>query len=545
MDRRMLLSVPLTIVKRILFLFCLALSWSAAGSLLGGERPAPSVRVDGGLISGVILDAESKIRAYKGVPFAAPPVGTLRWKPPQPVKPWDGIRTCTKAGSACPQPKQMVFGNETIEQSEDCLYLNIWTPAKGADAGLPVMFWIHGGGFTTGTGGLRFYDGESLARKGVVVVTINYRLGPLGFMAHPLLTQESKNGSSGNYGLLDQIHALKWVQRNIKAFGGNPECVMIFGESAGAVSVAQLMVTPLAKDLFHRALAQSGGPGANCRKLKERSGKLESGEAMGERLAGLLGCKDGPDPLAKLRAKTPEEILKAADPAQGLFGKGMKFGPVVDGWVLPDDPRRMWEQGKQHPVPFVAGSNADEGTIFLKQLPIKRVLGYKLVVRTMFRSHAQEILRLFPSENDEDVPQALNKLTSVTAFIHPARFMVRSMERIRKPAGLYFFTRVPDLAKSMKLGAFHGLEIAYVFGNARPEMKLGAMDRKLSDTMRAYWVNFARTGNPNGTGLPKWPVYDAEKDEHLELGDEVQAKAGLYREACDLLDKLRREQGTP
>jgi para-nitrobenzyl esterase len=507
------------------------------------ERPAPSVRVDGGLVSGLLLGTGGEIRAYKGIPFAAPPVGALRWRPPQPVRPWEGVRACTRVGPACPQPKQIVFGNEIFKQDEDCLYLNVWTPVKDTRTKQPVMFWIHGGGFTTGTGGLRVYDGESLARNGVVVVTINYRLGPLGFMAHPQLTKESEHGSSGNYGLLDQIHALKWVQRNIGAFGGDPTRVMIFGESAGAVSVAQLMISPLAKGLFHRALAQSGGPSGHARKLKERSGRLESAEAMGVRLAGLLGCESAPDTLAALRAKSPDEILKVADPAQGLFGKGMKFGPVVDGWVLPNDPLQMWDEGKQHPVPFIAGSNADEATIFLRQLPIQRALGYKLIVRTMFGSHAQEILRLFPAERDEDVRQALNKLTTVSAFTCPARLMVRSIERIEKPSRLYFFSRVPDFAKPMDLGAFHGLEIAYVFGNVRQGVTLDGVDRKLSESMRAYWVNFARNGNPNGPGLTDWPIYNTAKDQYIEFGDKIKVKAGLYREACDVLDKVRRARG--
>jgi para-nitrobenzyl esterase len=490
----------------------------------------------------MVLGEQGDIRAYKGVPFAAPPVGELRWKPPQPIQPWAGIRACTKIGAFCPQPKQIAFTHEDGQQSEDCLYLNVWTPAKDEHAKLPVMFWIHGGGYTTGSGGLKAYDGEILSRCGVVVVTINYRLGPFGFFAHPLLTKESEHGSSGNYGMLDQIFALQWVQKNIMAFGGDPNCVMIFGESAGSASVSRLMVTPLAKGLFHRALGQSGGPIGQNRLLKESKGRTESAEAMGERLSKALSCETAPDALAALRGKTPEEILKAADPAQGLFGKGMKFGPVVDGWVLPDDPGRMWEQGKQHPVPFLTGSNADEGTIFLRQLPIKRVLGYRLILRTMYGTHADELFKLFPAEKDEDVPEALNKLTTVSAFAYAAREMVRSMEKIKQPSGLYRFSRVPETAKGRSLGAFHGLEIAYTFGNVRPEFVLDETDRKLSETMRAYWVNFAKTGNPNGEGLPDWPIYCAEKDQYLELGDTVEAKVGLYREACDLIAKIQRER---
>ena len=496
------------------------------------------LRIEGGPISGQPVE-KGDVRAYKGIPFAAPPLGDLRWKPPQPVKQWEGVRACTEFGNWCPQPKPLL-GRELGTLSEDCLYLNVWTPAKTPAARLPVMLWIHGGGHTTGSGGMPYYNGEHLAREGVVVVTINYRLGPFGFLAHPALSKESEKGVSGNCGMLDQIAALQWVRKNIAAFGGNPECVTIFGESAGAASVCRLMVCPLARGLFHRAIGESGGPYGFNRDLREQRGRLTSAEKMGEEIAKALGCDAAPDVLAALRAKSSDQVLNAANPAQGLFGKGNKFGPVVDGWVLPDDPGRLWDQGKQADVPFMTGTNADEGTIFLQQLPVQHVLGYRLAARTLFQDQADEVLKLFPVEKDEDIPGALNKLVTVASFVSPARMLVRAMAQRQTPVYLYHFMRVPDTKRAAKLGACHAIEIPYVFGTL--PKGLGEKDEKLSESVCRYWANLAKTGNPNGAGLPAWPVYAADKDECLELGDEIKVKSGLYKEACDALEKSYRNR---
>ena len=516
--------------------FLLAAAGRAAEPPAGAEKPpADSLRVEGGLISGQAGE-KGDVRAYKGIPFAAPPVGELRWKPPQPVKPWDGVRACTAFDNWCPQPKPML-GRELGSLSEDCLYLNVWTPAKKPEDKLPVMVWIHGGGYTTGSGGTKYYDGAMLAREGVVVVTINYRLGPFGFLCHPLLSKESEKGLSGNYGMLDQIAALQWVRGNIAAFGGDPGCVTIFGESAGSASVCRLMVSPLAKGLFHRAIAESGGAHGRNRGLRETREGTEPGEKLGEAIAKALGCDQAPDVLAALRAKSADEILAASNPSQGLFGKGNKFGPVVDGWVLPDDPGLMWEQGKQHAAPFMAGTNANEGTVFLQQLPIKKPLGYKLVVRSMFKGVGDELLKLFPAETDEEVPKALDRLVTAASFVAPARMLVRAMPLVKQPAYLYQFTRLPELTRARKLGCCHALEIAYVFGNLPRELGYNEKDEALSKVMRGYWTRFARTGDPNGEGLPAWPAYAQEKDEHLELGDEIKVKSGLFKEACDILER--------
>jgi len=503
---------------------------------------ADPVRIESGQVSGTASGDDGAVRVYKGIPFAAPPVGDLRWKPPQPVKPWEGVRACTEFGPWCPQPKA-IMGREAGKQSEDCLYLNVWTPAKKSDEKLPVMVWIHGGGCTTGSGASKFYDGEALARQGVVLVTINYRLGPFGFFAYPALSKESERGVSGNYGLFDQIEALRWVKRNIAALGGNPECVTIFGESAGSASVSRLMVSPPAAGLFHRAIAESGGVHGRNRHLKEQAGNLDPMEKVGEQIAANLGCDKEANVLAALRAKSAEDVLAAADPGQGLFGKGLKFGWIVDGWLLPDDPAKLFEAGKQCKVPLMLGTNADEGTIFLQQLPVKRVIGYELVVRNMFRANTDEMLRLFPAAGDADVPGALNRLTTVSAFVWPARCMARAMEKAGGKAYLYHFTRVAPLYRDRGLGALHAGEIPYVFDHTRTLPGFEEKDRELSKVMSACWVRFATTGDPNGPGLPKWPAYAAGADEHMQFGDAVEVKAGLSREVCDLLDKIRGAQG--
>ena len=509
---------------------------SAAGAL------ADPIRIDSGQISGATSGTDGAVHFYKGIPFAAPPVGDLRWKPPQPVKPWEGVRACTEFGPWCPQPKQFL-GRETGTQSEDCLYLNVWTPAKKAAEKLPVMVWVHGGGCTTGSGAAKFYDGEALARQGVVLVTINYRLGPFGFFAHPALSKESERGVSGNYGMLDQIEALRWVKRNIAAFGGNPECVTIFGESAGSASVSRLMVSPPAAGLFHRVIAESGGVSGHNRHLKEQVGNLEPMEKVGEQIAAKLGCDKEANPLAALRAKSAEDVLAASDPAQGLFGKGVKFGWIVDGWLLPDDPSKLFEAGKLCKAPLMLGTNADEGTTFLKQLPVKGVMGYDLLVRNLFRGSAAEMLRLFPAAADDEVPGALNRLTTATSFVWPARSMARSMEKAGGKAYLYHFTRVPPLYREKGVGAAHASEIPYVFDHSAALSGVEEKDRDLAKVMSASWVRFAKTGDPNGTGLPKWPAYAAASDNYMQFGDTVEAKTGLYREACDLLDKLRGRGG--
>lgn len=493
------------------------------------------VRVESGLLEGFESPRAPGVLIFKGVPYAAPPVGDLRWKDPQPLKPWDGVKQATEASAWCPQPKSIASG-QIGQLDEDCLYLNVYTTAKDSTAKHPVMVWIHGGGHTTGSGMSLFYSGARLANKGVVLVSINYRLGPFGFLAHPLLSKESTHNISGNFGFLDEIAALQWVQRNITVFGGDPDRVTIFGESAGAASVARLMVSPMARGLFHRAISQSGGPFGRNRHIRDVRNNQESAESMGIRVQELLGCKTDKEPLKCLRSKSHEEILESTKPAQGLYGRGLRFGPIVDGWVIPEDPGLLWYKGEIAKVPFMVGANADEGTIFLQQLPLQDIKAYKQFVRLIGREQTPQLLALFPVKNESEIKPALNKLTAVMAFIAPARGMARLAAKQQPHVYQYHFTRVAPLPRLKVLGAFHGAEIFYAFGNIGPQLGGIEEDRFLSDTMRTYWTNFAATGNPNGSDLPKWPAYAKDADPHLELGSKIRVGQGLYKKACDLLE---------
>jgi len=511
-----------------------AVSSAPAPSLQG--TAATPVSIDTGLITGELKDG---VRIFKGIPYAAPPTGNLRWKPPQPVKPWQGVRDCTSFSPQCPQPKKEGFNDYDAPESEDCLYLNIWTKAESPQARLPVMLWIHGGGFTIGSSSTPAYDGFEFAKRGVVLVSINYRLGPFGFLAHPALSKESPHGVSGNYGLLDQIAALQWVKRNIGAFGGNAECVTIFGESAGACSVTALMTSPLADGLFQRAIAESGFA-AGFPELKSSKGLIPSAESMGEKLAAALGCDISDDMAKALRAKSAREILDAADPAVGIMTKGMKYKPCVDGWALPENPVSVFNSGKQHKVPFLTGTNADEATIFLRKSPVNRPLGYTLLIRQFFKDSADEILSLYPADNEDGMKKSLELLVADAAFIAPARFAVRSVTKSGPKAWLYHFVRIPPGLQGKGLGCFHGLEIAYVFGNFRDRMKAAKEDLELSSGMMSYWINFASKGDPNGEGLPEWPVYEEKADRNIELGVPITVKEGLHREGCDIFEKIMR-----
>ena len=512
-----------TMHRTPLFLTTIILAALTAGSALAAEPAAaqenpPTTRIESGRVSGMALGEHNDVAVYKGIPFAAPPVGDLRWKPPQRARAWNGVRACTEFGPACPQPKVFIISNDIKRLNEDCLQLNVWAPAERTGKRRPVMVWIHGGAYVLGATCQTWFDGEALARKGVVVVTINYRLGPLGFMAHPLLSRESEHGVSGNYGLLDQLAALAWVRRNIAAFGGDPNCVTIFGESAGAGSVCHLLASPLAKGLFQRAIAESGGARGPTRHLREKWYGKEPMEAVGLYIAKTLGCDRAEDPLAALRGKSAAEILKAAESAKGHFGDETS-APIVDGWLLPDDPAVRFEEGKTHDVPLLVGSNADEAGGFIGEL----------AVRGHYREYADSVLKLFPGESRK-------RAGTVAIFTSVARADARAMSRHKSKAYLYQFTRVAPPWRF--LGAFHSSEICYVFGNLDAKLSFEARDRELSRTMMAYWVQFAASGDPNGEGRPHWPAYDAATDVHLELGDIVRTGKGLDKAACDGIDQV-------
>ena len=500
-----------------------------ASGALAGTADSGVVRLDSGPVRGFL---DQGVRAFLGIPYAAPPVGALRWKAPQPPLAWTQVRDCAAFGPACPQPRQAEGGNF----SEDCLYLNVWTPAAKPQARLPVMVWIHGGGFVVGSAAWPEYQGRNLARKGVVLVTLNYRLGPLGYLVHPALSQESPDQTSGNYGLLDQIAALRWVQRNIAAFGGDPGNVTLFGQSAGSRSVSLLLLSPLSDGLFQRAIAQSGGPMLGSEHLNPVfNGDMAAVSAMGEVLAQRLGCDQAPDVLAAMRAKSAQEVLQAANTSTSIFTKSLFFAPVFDGRVLPDNPVTAFREGRQHRVPLITGSTLNEGTFYLGGPEVLTLDLYKEFLRARFGAHAAEALAVFPASGDADVARAIDQFLAAAANAEPSRFMVRSMERTGTKAWLYQFTRRPDTDLARTMGVHHGVDLAYVFGNMQAR-GYDARDKALSETVMGYWVNFARTGDPNGPGLPAWPAYQAATDLNLEIGDQVRPNAHLFLQECDFLE---------
>lgn len=499
------------------------------------------VAIDSGRIAGLIT-GNGAIRVFKGIPYAAPPVGDLRWKPPQPAKPWTGVREAIAFGPVSPQPDTLsrLYGTPFDKMSEDCLYLNIWTPARKAGEKLAVMFWMHGGANIMGGASTPGYDGENLAKQGVVVVTINYRLGPFGFFAHPRLSAESGAGASGNYGLMDQIAALKWVQKNIQAFGGDPARVTVFGESAGAQDICCLMASPQAQGLFQRAIAESGHAFSPMRHLRDAREGQESMESEGVRLARELGCEDAPDPLAALRRLSVEKIMEVSKPTLGTGGEtGYRFNVIVDGWVIPDDVALIFKQGKQHDVPLLVGTNANEGAIFVVNSKIKTVEEYRSTLKALYGSFADQVFALYPVRENYHIRKALGAIVGDLGFIAGARMFARSMSSVKSRTYLYHFTMTPPGQIGSMFGAFHGAEIAYVFGNLdKGSVPPDENNLALSEAMSAYWVQFAKTGDPNKPGLIAWPAYDAVKDCHLEFGETIKIGRNLRKEACDLADQI-------
>jgi para-nitrobenzyl esterase len=499
--------------------------------IFASDNKTNVIQLHSGPISGQIEDG---VRNYLGIPYAAPPVGELRWEPSQEVASWTQVRSSMAFGPSCPQPKQSETGNF----SEDCLYLNVWTTAKNTDERLPVMVWIHGGAFNFGSASQPEYNGKNLAKKAVVVVTLNYRLGPLGFFVHPLLSKESAHGTSGNYGLLDQVAALKWVQKNIAAFGGNPDRITIFGQSAGSRSVSLLMISPLTTGLFHRAIAESGGPIIGSEYLNPAfNGNMANGSKMGQDLTSKLGCDKAGEILAALRAKSAREIVEAADCKTSLFDDGLFFAPVFDGQVLPNNPLKAYAGGQQHDVPIIVGSTLNEGNLYLADETNLSVEKYKSFLKARFADNSGKAFGMFPAYQAKDVAPAIDHFLTVAANAQPARLVAQSMAWKKSKAYLYQFTRRPDTAMARKLGVHHGVELAYVFGNMNKADGYDDTDIELSQKMIDYWVHFAKTGNPNGKGLPNWPAYKSKSDLNLEFSDTIHTNKHLFKKDCDFISR--------
>lgn len=511
------------------------------------EAIKDTIRINSGLISGVTL--QGNVHVYKGIPFASPPVGTLRWRPPQPARPWKGVRPAIEFGPACYQPSNLgpISRKKYEKMSEDCLYLNVWTPAKYKNDSLPVMFWIHGGAFMAGSASDAMYDGQDLALKGVVVVTADYRLGPFGFFAHPLLSKESPNGVSGNYGLLDLIAALKWVQENIHEFGGDPNRVTIFGESAGGRSVGLLMISPLARGLFHRAIMQSCSEYRPIYHLKKHLYKRPSMEEVGIKLSTELGCENTKYVLACLRSKTPEEILKAANPGLAGFAitreKNTPYEPAVDGWVIPKDPSDLFDEGQQASVPVIVGFNANEGSLFIRHIPARPRVAEKLI-KSAFGPYAQEVLNLVGLNLKTETRHYLDLIVGYMTCGMPILNTARAMDAIEAPVWLYYYSHVQSNLLGWRYGAYHGAEIRFVFNNLdKGRLRVTSNDRKLAEIMSSYWVQFATTGNPNNVNLPHWPQYHSNNENYIEFGDTVKVKKVLpHKNLLNLFTKIEKER---
>lgn len=486
---------------------CLFSLLIGAVSAISATQAAP-VRTDAGRVEGVVQES---VRVSKGIPFAAAPVGELRWRAPRPATPWSGVRPAIAFAPACPQVQtdNAARGFPVLPTSEDCLYLNVWSPASAPAKLLPVMVWVYGGGFMGGATSFPGYGGEALAKKGVVVVSVAYRLGALGFLAHKDLSAESPARGSGTYGLMDLIAGLQWVKRNIAAFGGDPNRVTIFGESAGATAVSMLAASPRAAGLFHRAISESGGA-FGAPRVGEEGGQTTPTLATAEKRGAALLAKLGVTSIAEARKLAADTIVQSAGSEPNVYW------PVLDGDVLPDDPYKLYEAGKYNNVPVLAGINSDEGTLFV---PATNAQQHEASVRAGYGRFADEILAAYPAGSDTQALRSARDLFSDTIFGWPTW----TWARLQSSTGgtkvfLYYFARVAPRADGRAAGtggALHGSEIAYVFQKPAPSWT--AADRALSDTISSYWVNFARAGDPNGPGLQAWPAYRANARLLLKL----------------------------
>jgi len=483
--------------------FVVAFAALAGAMTCWAQERGPQVKIDNGVIEGTTQGA---IRAFLGIPFATPPVGELRWKPPAPPVNWSEVRKATRFGARCMQGS--VFSDMSFRDagnSEDCLTLNVWTPAKTVGKKLPVMVWIYGGGYRAGGTSEGRQDGQFLARRGVVVVSMNYRLGVFGFLVLPELAAESGRNASGNYGLLDQVAALHWVQRNIAKFGGNPANVTIFGESAGSFSVSALMASPAARGLFKKAIGESGAAFSRSGLLFKTLAEREETDAK------FAKTRFGTTELRELRALPAQKILEASlkeddDPP--------RFGPNIDGYFLPDSVPAIFAAGKQNDVPLLAGWNRDEGGLpatGTTDPPAKPALTD--LAKKEFGDKADEFLRLYPADSPELAATSLaafrgDKFIAWSTW----RWLDAQVATGKKPVYRYRFDRsLPSDSKQEGLGAYHSSEIEYVFGtlDSKAGVPWRAEDRQISDWMQQYWVNFARHGDPNGPDLPAWPLYTA------------------------------------
>ncbi|HLX94091.1 MAG TPA: carboxylesterase family protein [Puia sp.] len=491
---------------KILTVLVALLMWGVATFSQANGYPN-LIQISGGLISGT-SSQDGQVHIYKGIPFAAPPIAGLRWREPQPVQPWTGVRKCINFGPSPMQAKPTPFAVYTSEFlipaspiSEDCLYLNVWTAAKGPNERRPVIVWIYGGGFTSGGSGVPIYDGQEMAKKGIVFVSINYRVGIFGFFALPELTKESDHRASGNYGLMDQIAALKWVKDNIESFGGDPENVTVAGQSAGSISVNCLVASPMCRGLFKRAIAESGAAFLNG---MISTPSLTKAEEAGEEFAHSLNVQK----ISDLRAVSAEDLMKKNYPLRGV---------IVDGYVLPDKIAHIFATGSQNDVGVITGWNGDDGFLFGK---VKNADEFRSDATRQYDSQAGQYLEYFPSSTDQQAAGSQLKLSRDLLFgIQNYTWALVQSEKSKSKIYVYNFNRkVPATPEYEKYGAFHTGEVAYAYDNLsfenRPWRKV---DFDLANLMSTYWANFAKTGDPNGSGLPYWPPFDTKSFQTMQF----------------------------
>lgn len=513
-------------MKRIYFLLIptLMLCMSACTKLQPGQ-----VQVEGGVIQGTVTP---DLTIYKGIPFAAPPVGDLRWKAPQPVVSWEGVKSTIEYA-----PAPMQGGNPASGKSEDCLYLNVWTPAKSPNEKLPVLVWIYGGGFSFGSTSDPVHNGEHLARKGVVLVSIAYRVGQLGFLSHPELSAENANHVSGNYGLLDQIAGLQWIQKNIAALGGDPNKVTIFGESAGAISVSMLCASPLAKGLFHGAISQSGGSFGPTRAISypgENMKTLQQTEQKGVAYAQKVGAAS----IADLRKMDADKLP---------MGMGMGGAwPIVDGYVIPDDQHKLYEAGNYNDVPVLIGYNSDEGLSFpTGRTPDEFIKN----VNERFGPFADTLMQAYPV-GDTTVLRSARNLMRDAAF----GWQTWSWARLQSQTGkskvfMYYFdqhAQHSDGSPQADHGTPHGVDVPYVFMHIDPtNPNTTESDVAISKIMATYWTNFAKFGHPNGNDVPEWPAFSADNPVMMYLGPTARTGAVPDEASLKVLDSYFEWRRTP
>ena len=506
------------------------------GAFCLAASAANQVSVDSGMLEGT-LNVDSSVRIFRGVPFAAPPVGGLRWQAPHPVQPWEGVRKATEFGAHCVQGK--VFGDIDAPggMSEDCLNLVIWAPAKASDKPLPVYLWFYGGGFAAGGNSEARYDGESFARRGIVVVNANYRLGVFGFLAHPELTKESSHHASGDYGLLDQVAALQWVRKNIAAFGGDPKRITIGGESAGSLSVSALMASPLSRDLISQAVGESGAFLGNVG--GRGMATLAEAEKTGAAFADSFGAKS----VADLRAKPADELLKAAMKTNN----GFAFWPIIDGYCLTEDVLATYAAGRQSPVPMLAGWNADEVRMMVMMNPRKPTAKtFPDQLNKQFKDRGAEALRLYPATTDEEAIRSAGDLASDGFIVFSTWKWIDMQAKTGQPVYRFQFDRAAPISREMAamahgmktLGATHASELEYVFDMlASKKADWQPDDQKVAETMNEYWAN------PNGAGLAQWPDY-TKTHQVMHLDTESKALPEAHRDRYEFLGSLQPATGS-